>query len=57
MAQVAVKAPSTEVRRGLLQAMVPPVRYPVVSHGLSSNTLALITSRCGTMRSLRIKWP
>ena len=26
-------------------------------HGLSSNTMALITSHCGTMRSLSIKWP
>ena len=26
-------------------------------HGLSSNKMALITSDCGAMRSLRIKWP
>ena len=26
-------------------------------HGLSSNTMALITSDCVTMRSLSIKWP
>ena len=25
--------------------------------GLSSNKMALITSDCGTMRSLGIKWP
>ena len=26
-------------------------------HGLSSDTMALVTSDCGTMRSLSIKWP
>ena len=26
-------------------------------HGLSSNTMALITTECDAMRSLRTKWP
>ena len=33
-----------------------PVRGPP-QHGVHSNNMALITSDCGTMRSLRIKWP
>ena len=31
--------------------------WPSPQHGLSSKKTALITSDCGTMRSLGIKWP
>ena len=34
---------------------VRPFRRP--QHGLSSDTMALITSGCGAARSPRIKWP
>ena len=30
---------------------------PPTAHGLSSNTMALITSDCGATRSLGTKWP
>ena len=33
------------------------VRGTPTAHGLSSNKMALITSECGEMRSLSIKWP
>ena len=29
----------------------------IPQHGLSSNQMALVTSDCGTTRSLSIKWP
>ena len=36
---------------------VLPARCGTPQHGLSSNKMALITSDCGTTRSLSIKWP
>ena len=41
----------------LVGCRLPSTRTVNPQHGLRSNKMALITSDCGKMRSLSIKWP
>ena len=36
---------------------VPPPQQQQQQHGLSPKEMALVTSNCGTTRSMSIKWP